>query len=73
MWSNATLQTAAALSVFMLAMNLYPDVARKAQAEIDTVVGRDRMPSFSDRSRLHYIRALVKEVLRWRPVGPLGG
>jgi len=64
--------TAAALAVFMLAMVLYPDVMRKAQAEIDTVIGRDRMPTFADRHRLPYIRAIVKEVLRWRPVGPLG-
>ena len=56
----------------MLAMALYPDVMRKAQAEIDTVVGRHRMPTFADRPHLPYVRAIVKEVLRWRPVGPLG-
>ncbi|TFK64025.1 cytochrome P450 [Pluteus cervinus] len=64
--------TAAALSVFILAMRLYPDVMKKAQAEIDTVVGRDRLPTFSDRNNLPYIRAIVKEVFRWRPVGPIG-
>lgn len=64
--------TAAALAVFMLAMTLYPDVMRKAQAELDAVVGRDRMPTYADRPHLPYIRAIVKEVLRWRPVGPLG-
>ena len=57
---------------FVLAMLLYPDVMRKAQAELDAVVGRDRLPTFEDRKNLHYIRAMVKEVLRWRPVGPLG-
>ncbi|KAJ7081461.1 cytochrome P450, partial [Mycena crocata] len=64
--------TAAALSVFILAMRLYPDVMKKAQAEIDSVVGRDRMPTFADAKNLPYVRAIVKEVLRWRPVGPLG-
>jgi len=64
--------TAAALSVFMLAMTLYPDVMHRAQSEIDEVVGRDRMPTFADEDNLPYIRAMVKEVLRWRPVGPLG-
>ncbi|KAF5343067.1 hypothetical protein D9758_011141 [Tetrapyrgos nigripes] len=64
--------TAAALSVFILAMRLYPNVMKKAQAEIDAVVGRDRLPTFEDRKNLPYIRAIVKEVLRWRPVGPLG-
>lgn len=60
------------MSVFVLAMLLYPDVLRKAQDEIDAVVGRDRLPAFGDKNKLPYIRALVKEVLRWRPVGPLG-
>ncbi|KAF7358526.1 Cytochrome P450 [Mycena venus] len=63
---------AAALCFFILAMTLYPNVMRTAQAELDAVVGRDRMPSFSDRANLPYIEAIVKEVLRWRPVGPLG-
>ncbi|KAL0951023.1 hypothetical protein HGRIS_007764 [Hohenbuehelia grisea] len=64
--------TAAALEVFMLAMTLYPVVLRKAQAEIDEVVGPYRMSTFSDRDKLPYINAIVKEVLRWRPVGPIG-
>ncbi len=53
-------------------MVLYPDVMRRAQAEIDAVIGRDRTPSFSDRDKLPYIEAIVKEVIRWRPVDPLG-
>jgi cytochrome P450 len=53
-------------------MTLYPDVLRTAQAELDEVVGPDRMPSFSDQPNLPYIEAVVKEVLRWRPVAPLG-
>ena len=67
-----TLKTAATLVVFMLAMTLYPDVMRKAQAELDVVVGRDRLPTFDDKDDLPYIRAVVKEVLRWRPVVPMG-
>ncbi|KAF5342805.1 hypothetical protein D9758_013368 [Tetrapyrgos nigripes] len=63
--------TASVLSVFMLAMRLYPNVMKKAQAEIDAVVGRDRLPTFEDRDHLPYIQAIVKEVLRWRPVAPL--
>ncbi|KAF7790545.1 hypothetical protein EIP86_001501 [Pleurotus ostreatoroseus] len=53
-------------------MVLYPDVMRQAQAQIDQVVGRSRLPSFSDRDCLPYIDALVKEVHRWKTVGPLG-
>ena len=56
---------------FVLAMLLFPEAMRKAQRELDAVVGRDRAPTFEDRKNLPYIRAMVKEVLRWRPVGPL--
>lgn len=51
-------------------MILNPDVAQKAQAEIDAVVGQDRLPSFADRERLPYINALVLEVMRWHSVTP---
>ncbi|KAK8060686.1 hypothetical protein PG996_010616 [Apiospora saccharicola] len=40
----------------------------KAQADLDRVVGRGRLPTFEDRARLPYIDAIVNEVLRWRPV-----
>lgn len=53
-------------------MTLYPDVACKAQAEIDAVVGNDRLPTFADREHLPYVDALVKEVFRWNSVTPLG-
>ncbi|KAH9971625.1 cytochrome P450 [Russula compacta] len=55
-----------------LALTLYPDVQRRAQAELDSVVGRDRLPTFEDRTRLPYIDAMCKELLRWRMVSPLG-
>ena len=54
-------------------MTLYPDVQRKAQAEIDQIVGNSRLPDFSDEGALPYVQAVLKEALRWRPAGPLGG
>lgn len=60
------------LLAFMLAMTVYPDVQRKAQAELDTVIGHDRLPTFEDRDSLPYINAICTECLRWLPVGPLG-
>ena len=53
-------------------MILHPEAQKKAQEEIDRVVGRDRLPSFRDYEHLPYIRAMVKEVMRWRGVAPLG-
>ncbi|OAX31517.1 cytochrome P450 [Rhizopogon vinicolor AM-OR11-026] len=53
-------------------MVLYPDVQRRAQAEIDLVIGRDQLPAFEDRASLPYIDAVLRETLRWEPVVPLG-
>jgi len=60
------------LNVFFLAMTLHPAVQKKAQEEIDRVVGSQRLPTFGDRPALPYIDAIFREVLRWRPVVPLG-
>ncbi|KAG2087118.1 cytochrome P450 [Suillus discolor] len=64
--------TSAFLMIFLLAMVLYPDVQKRAQAEIDSVVGRERLPTFEDRASLPYIEAVVRETFRWQPVAPLG-
>jgi cytochrome P450 len=53
-------------------MVLHPEVVKKAHEELDAVVGNNRLPEFSDESSLPYISAIVKEVLRWHPVTPLG-
>ena len=42
----------------------YPDIQKKAQAEVDKVVGSSRMPEFSDMDSLPYVTALIKEVAR---------
>ncbi|KAK2037953.1 cytochrome P450 [Colletotrichum somersetense] len=63
--------TVSTISSFVLAMLMFPDVQKKAQMEIDSVVGSDRLPSFDDQPRLPYINALVKESLRWFPVVPI--
>ena len=54
-------------------MALYPGVQKKAQAEINAVVGLHRLPDFedSDRPSLPYINAIVKELMRWHSVTPL--
>ncbi|KAJ7729931.1 cytochrome P450 [Mycena metata] len=61
--------TVSALGTFMLAMTIYPEVMRKAQAAVDAVVGSGRLPDFQD--NIPYIDAVVREVLRWHPVTPL--
>ena len=53
-------------------MTIYPDVLRKAQAEVDAIVGIDRLPTMEDRDQLPYVNALCKELLRWYVVTPVG-
>ena len=60
------------MQTLFLAMALYPEVQKKAQAEIDAVVGQNRLPDFHDRPSLPYINAIVKESSRWNLVVPLG-
>ncbi|KAJ3830480.1 cytochrome P450 [Lentinula raphanica] len=63
--------TSTTLSFFLHAMTLHPEVQIEAQLEIDRVVGRSRNPTFADMKHLPYVRAIVKEVLRWQPAIPL--
>ena len=53
-------------------MVIFPDVQRKAQAELDAVVGPSRLPTFEDRTSLPYVNAIVKECMRWHVVVTLG-
>lgn len=50
----------------------YPEVQKKAHAELTVVVGTDCLPEFSDRVNLPYINAIILEVLRWQPVANFG-
>ncbi|KAJ6561900.1 cytochrome P450 [Mycena capillaripes] len=66
--------SAGSIASFMLACAAFgPSFIPKAQKELDAVVGPDRMPTFEDFEDLPFIRAIVNETLRWRPVAVLGG
>ncbi|AEO67375.1 uncharacterized protein THITE_2116283 [Thermothielavioides terrestris NRRL 8126] len=66
--------SAGSLASFLLACVKFGDsFIPKAQAELDRVVGPDRLPTFDDLPSLEYVRAVVSETLRWRPVAVLGG
>lgn len=63
--------TSSMILAFVQAMVKYPHVQTRAQQEIDSVIGEDRSPVWSDYAELPYVSQIVKETMRWRPVSPL--
>ncbi|OJJ45126.1 hypothetical protein ASPZODRAFT_134551 [Penicilliopsis zonata CBS 506.65] len=60
------------LENFITACVAYPQTADKAQKELDSVVGSSRLPRFEDRERLPYLNAFLMELMRWKPISPIG-
>ncbi|RXW18856.1 hypothetical protein EST38_g6999 [Candolleomyces aberdarensis] len=67
--AETTVNLATAL---LYVLGSHPDIQRKGQTEIDSVVGLDRLPAATDIQDLPYVHAIVKEVGRWFTVAPLG-
>lgn len=63
--------SSAIIIAFVHAMTKWPEVQKKAQKEIDAIMGEDRSPTWEDYAKLPYVAATVKEANRWRPVVPL--
>ncbi|KAI0788021.1 cytochrome P450 [Fomes fomentarius] len=55
------------LSSFILFMVQNPDVQKKAQEEIQAVIGLNRLPTYEDRASLPYVESIMIEVIRLRP------
>lgn len=66
------LQAAIIVHYFFYVLAMYPNIQKQAQAEIDRVIGRDRLPSWEDRHQLPYLTATIKEILRLHPAVPTG-
>ncbi|XP_061360760.1 cytochrome P450 78A5-like [Gastrolobium bilobum] len=59
------------LEWIMARMVLHQDIQMKARQEIDTCIGQNSHVRDSDIPNLPYLQAIVKEVLRLHPPGPL--
>jgi Cytochrome P450 len=59
---------AAALATFILAMTSFPEIQKKAQEELDRVLC-GRLPTHADITSLPYFSAVIKEVIRYVPLG----
>lgn len=69
---TVAIQSVSTMSTFFLVMSLFPEAQRKAQEEIDRVIGTDRLPTLADRERLPYVSAVMSECLRFHPIAPMG-
>ncbi len=58
--------------VFLIAMVSHPDIQKRAQKDIERVTGGQRLPDYGDQKLLPYLQAIIREVLRWKPITPLG-
>ena len=60
--ANLSRKTAAIMQWFSALIPAYPHIQRKAQEELDRVVGRSRLPGIQDEKDLPYCHAIIKEV-----------
>lgn len=49
-----------------------PEVQRKAQEEVDCLVGQDRLPTWDDIPKLPFVNLVLQETYRMNPLSPLG-
>jgi cytochrome P450 len=64
--------TSAGINTALLYLSAHTEVRAKAHEELSRVVGRSRSPTFEDEKDLPYIRAIIKETMRIRPVTNIG-
>ncbi|KAF9456704.1 cytochrome P450 [Collybia nuda] len=72
MYCAGTDSTWSTISMFFLAMVLFPEHQTRAQKEIDAAIGSGRLPEFHDHDSLPYIECILQETLRWNSAVPTG-
>ena len=70
--NGCTIQTMSAIFTAFTLIVANPLIQARIQAELDLVVGKDRLPDFSDRPRLPYLQCVISEALRWGASTPVG-
>ncbi|TFK33964.1 cytochrome P450 [Crucibulum laeve] len=63
--------TASALASCILLLMDHPEVFKRAQVEVDSILQPGHLPDFGDMESLPYIMAIIKETMRLRVIVPL--
>ncbi|EIW74037.1 cytochrome P450 [Coniophora puteana RWD-64-598 SS2] len=64
--------TSLAVCTVLMCAALFPAAQAAVQEELDSVIGRDKPPTFADERSLPHLRAFISESLRWRPIIGMG-
>ncbi|RSH78675.1 uncharacterized protein EHS24_002404 [Apiotrichum porosum] len=64
--------TSSALNICVMAAAINPEAQKRVQAELDSTVGSDHVPTFDDLDDLPVLKAFISETFRWRPVSAGG-
>lgn len=70
-FAGGTDTTATTMRWAMVALANHPEIQKKLQEEIDSVISSDRYPMLLDQPRLPYVEATIHELYRWRTIVPL--
>lgn len=55
----------------LIALANHPQIQRRLQNDIDSVIARESFPTLECKSRLPFVEATILEIFRWRTVAPL--
>ena len=58
--------------VFLICMGQYLTIQKKAQNELDEILEQNKIPAITDQGQLPYVKAVIKKVMRQKPLLPLG-
>lgn len=64
--------TGQTIEMFVMIAVTFPEQVAKAQEELDSIVGRGRLPLYDDKPNLPFVCAFIEETTRWRPLAMAG-
>ncbi|EAW12348.1 cytochrome P450 [Aspergillus clavatus NRRL 1] len=67
LWAAAHFSSSNMLVALIRLILYHPEEVQRAQEELDSTVGVQRLPQLADLDNMPYVRAFIREALRWLP------